>query len=185
VQCFYFWEEFSFSKGHCLWHMASIKHWSQLSLFLGCYVSSIICLMNKAVGEISFHLKSFIVWMTVTFNKTNYHFFYLCYLLAFSWSEVSSCRVVVQTRLSICGSLLQQPVMSWHLGGHFLICLPDVLLDFFTLLGPDNLINVVVFSSVVASPTQKLDPLLYSFNDYEDSVYGNKWSHMLSLNCKF
>jgi hypothetical protein len=49
-----------------------------------------------------------------------------------------------------------------------------VLLDFFTLLGPDNLINVVVFSSVVASPTQKLDPLLYSFNDYEDSVYGNK-----------
>lgn len=139
MQCFYFWEECAFSKGHCLWHMASIKHWSQLSLFLGCYVSSIICLMNKAVGEISFHLKSFIVWMTVTFNKTNYHFFYLCYLLAFSWSEVCSCRVVVQTRLLICGSLLQ-PVMSWHLEGHFLICLPDVLVDFFTLLGPDNLI---------------------------------------------
>ncbi|XP_011041256.1 PREDICTED: WD repeat-containing protein DWA2-like isoform X1 [Populus euphratica] len=31
-------------------------------------------------------------------------------------------------------------------------------------------------SSVVASPTQKLDPLLYSFNDYEDSVYGLAWS---------
>ncbi|KAF9683223.1 hypothetical protein SADUNF_Sadunf05G0190300 [Salix dunnii] len=30
--------------------------------------------------------------------------------------------------------------------------------------------------SVVATPTQKLDPLLYSFNDYEDSVYGLAWS---------
>lgn len=30
--------------------------------------------------------------------------------------------------------------------------------------------------SVVASPTQKLDPVLFSFNDYEDSVYGLAWS---------
>ncbi|KAJ6306225.1 hypothetical protein OIU78_021528 [Salix suchowensis] len=30
--------------------------------------------------------------------------------------------------------------------------------------------------SVVAPPYQKLDPLLFSFNDYEDSVYGLAWS---------
>ncbi|KAG6774806.1 hypothetical protein POTOM_022177 [Populus tomentosa] len=30
--------------------------------------------------------------------------------------------------------------------------------------------------SVVASPSEKLDPLLFSFNDYEDSVYGLAWS---------
>jgi hypothetical protein len=167
--------------------MASIKHWSQLSLFLGCYVSSIICLMNKAVGEISFHLKSFIVWMTVTFNKTNYHFFYLCYLLAFSWSEVSSCRVVVQTRLSICGSLLRQPVMSWHLKGHFFLSVYQMRNSWlFHSSFYWYLINVFVLSSVFKSPTRELDSmLLNSFSDYDDSVYGNEWSHMVSLNVKF
>jgi hypothetical protein len=47
------------------------------------------------------------------------------------------------------------------------------LTSYFILLVSADIINFCVFGSLVDSPTRRVDPLLHSYSDYEDSVYGN------------
>ena len=78
--------------------------------------------------------------------------------------------MLVQTQTSTCGWLLHLAVMILHLKGCFLLLFFDLL---FHSLESADIINVCVFGSLVDSPTRRVDPLLHSYSDYEDSVYGN------------
>lgn len=76
------------------------------------------------------------------------------------------------TQLSICGWPLLQPMMIQHqIGQPFIlvVVIPSLQL----LLDIEYIAVVCSFASLMDSQS-RTEPLLNSYNDYEDSVYGNR-----------
>lgn len=72
------------------------------------------------------------------------------------------------TQLSICGwPLLQWVMIQQQIGTQF------ISLVYCTSISQSLVLITSVSASLMESQTPKVDPLLNSYNDYEDSVYGN------------
>lgn len=91
--------------------------------------------------------------------------------LIFCWLFKAFCRVLELTQLSTCGMLLQS-LMIQQMKGILLFEHPKF---FYVLMAASTWWSDLIYLFHVGSlesPTWK-DPLLNTYSDYEDSVYGN------------
>lgn len=94
-----------------------------------------------------------------------------CYFLVIGslLTVTNCCRVLELTQLSIYGRFLQAVMILLRTGPYYLYKsnFNSIIWLFYII------ILISCFGSLVESPTRRVDPLLHSYTDYEDSVYGN------------